>query len=90
MNGTAENTAQGSFSDETNQVDLSGRWGSVLSGPYLAGEIDYGWSSVEAYRVIQLASAEEAVFRMAFKMALRQIEWVGGRMLWSGRALNWS
>ena len=22
--------------------------------------------------------------------ALRQIEWVGGRMLWSGRALNWS
>ena len=23
-------------------------------------------------------------------MALRQIEWVGGRMLWSGRALNWS
>jgi hypothetical protein len=24
------------------------------------------------------------------KEALRQIEWVGGRMLWSGRALNWS
>lgn len=23
-------------------------------------------------------------------LALRQIEWVGGRMLWSGRALNWS
>ncbi|MBU2738104.1 hypothetical protein [Acidithiobacillus concretivorus] len=28
-------------------------------------------------------------FLIPFK-ALRQIEWVGGRMLWSGRALNWS
>ncbi|MBE7564111.1 hypothetical protein H7F10_14495 [Acidithiobacillus sp. HP-6] len=26
--------------------------------------------------------------RFGDKEALRQIEWVGGRMLWSGRALN--
>lgn len=59
LNGTAHNTSHGNFSDETNQVDLSGRWGSVLSGPYLAGELDYGWSSAQVNRTIQLAQQEE-------------------------------
>lgn len=28
------------------------------------------------------------VMNVIVRTALRQIEWVGGRMLWSGRALN--